>query len=96
MKMDVLANTNPSTQGARTYYLRNIFHAWADPGCVEILVNIKSGMTEESVILIDETILPEKGVKPRGAQHDLEVMTSIGMCCPRYLLPPLGSRTPNF
>lgn len=32
-------------------------------------------MTEESVIMIDETVLSEKGAPWRATQHDMEMMT---------------------
>ena len=65
--------------GAKAYYLRNIFHAWTDAQCIEILLNIKTGMTSESVILIDEQILAEQHVAPRGAQHDIDTLICVGM-----------------
>lgn len=59
--------------------MRNIFHAWGDATCKEILVNAKAGMTDESVILIDELVLPERGATAQGVQLDLEVMICVGM-----------------
>jgi hypothetical protein len=60
--------------------MRNIFHAWADAKCVEILLNIKAGMTEQSVLMIDEIAIPETNAKGQAAQHDLEVMICVGKC----------------
>ncbi|KAH7384633.1 S-adenosyl-L-methionine-dependent methyltransferase [Pyrenochaeta sp. MPI-SDFR-AT-0127] len=65
-------------KGARVYYLRNIFHAWGDATCTDILVNAKAGLTDESVLLIDEIVLPERDATPQGAQHDMEVMICVG------------------
>lgn len=65
--------------GARIYYLRNVLHDWPDDKCVEILQNTKVGMEEQSVLLIDETALPERDAAPRAAQHDMEVLISLGM-----------------
>ena len=65
--------------GARVYYLRNIFHAWTDATCKEILLNAKAGLTEESIIMIDEIVLPNRGATVQGAQQDMEVMVSVGM-----------------
>ncbi|RYP50589.1 hypothetical protein DL768_003934 [Monosporascus sp. mg162] len=36
------------------------------------------GMTDQSVVMIDETVLSERGAAPRGAQHDMEVMLCVG------------------
>ena len=35
-------------------------------------------MTEESVILIDETVLSEKGAPWMATQHDMEMLTVFG------------------
>jgi len=70
--------TPQSVKGARSYYLRNIFHAWGDATCKEILVNAKEGLTEQSVLLIDEIVLPERDATAQGAQHDIEVMICVG------------------
>ena len=59
--------------------MRKIFHAWGDATCKEILVNAKAGMTDQSVILIDEIVLPERGATAIGVQMDLEVMICVGM-----------------
>jgi demethylsterigmatocystin 6-O-methyltransferase len=64
--------------GARAYYMRKILHSFADTNCLKILANIKAGLEEDSVIMIDETVLPEEGTRPRGAQHDIEVLMSVG------------------
>jgi hypothetical protein len=60
--------------------MRNIFHAWGDAKCVEILLNIKAGMTEQSVLIIDEIAFPEKNAKGQAAEHDIEVMICVGRC----------------
>ncbi|CAI6227200.1 unnamed protein product [Periconia digitata] len=70
--------TPQNVKGARVYYLRNIFHAWGDKTCTEILINAKEGLTEDSVLLIDEIVLPERDATPQGAQHDIEVMICVG------------------
>lgn len=36
-------------------------------------------MTDQSVILIDEIVLPERNATAQGAQHDMEVMICVGM-----------------
>lgn len=59
--------------------MRNIFHAWGDATCKDILVNAEAGMTDQSVILIDEIVFPERGATAQGAQMDIEVMTCVGM-----------------
>ncbi|KAI2463870.1 S-adenosyl-L-methionine-dependent methyltransferase [Annulohypoxylon bovei var. microspora] len=65
-------------KGARAYYLRNILHNWPDDKCVEILKNIKSGMTKESKVLIDDMVLPESGAHWRVTQFDLTMYAYFG------------------
>ena len=62
--------------GARVYYMRNVLHDWPDDKCVEILQNLKSAMTADSRILIDEMIMPEKGAPWRATQQDF-IMASV-------------------
>jgi hypothetical protein len=71
--------------GARAYYMRNIFHAWGHHTCLQILAQAKKGLTDQSVLLIDEIVLPEQGATVQGAEHDMEVMICVGMYC--YILP---------
>ncbi|KAI1208247.1 S-adenosyl-L-methionine-dependent methyltransferase [Annulohypoxylon truncatum] len=64
--------------GARAYYLRAILHNWPDDKCIEILQNIKAGMTEESKILIDDMVLPERGAHWRATQFDFIMYSYFG------------------
>ncbi|OTA90053.1 hypothetical protein M434DRAFT_78600 [Hypoxylon sp. CO27-5] len=66
-----------SIKGARVYYLRNILHDWPNHKCEEILQNIKAAMTEDSVILIDEMVLPERGAPWRATQLDIAMLTTL-------------------
>ncbi|KAI1366912.1 S-adenosyl-L-methionine-dependent methyltransferase [Xylaria arbuscula] len=62
--------TPQPVEGALVYYMRNILHNWADDKCVDILRNIKSAMTHESQILVDDMVFPESGAHWRAAQMD--------------------------
>ncbi|KAI0594614.1 S-adenosyl-L-methionine-dependent methyltransferase [Biscogniauxia sp. FL1348] len=64
-------------KGARAYYMRNVLHDFPDHKCVQILRSIQAGMTEESVILIDEMALPERGAPWRATQLDISMMTCL-------------------
>ncbi|OAK94638.1 S-adenosyl-L-methionine-dependent methyltransferase [Phaeosphaeriaceae sp. SRC1lsM3a] len=64
-------------KGARAYYLRNILHDWPDHKVKEILTNIKAGMTDNSVILIDEMVLPEKGSSWRSTGLDMSMLACL-------------------
>ncbi|KAG8156835.1 hypothetical protein KVR01_013248 [Diaporthe batatas] len=73
---DFFAGPNP-IKGARVYYLRNILHDWSDAKCLEILASVKPAMSAESVLLIDEIVLPEKGAPWRAAQLDIEMLVHL-------------------
>lgn len=44
---------------------------------MEILRNIQAGMTEDSVILIDEMVLPEMGTPWRAASLDMDMLACL-------------------
>ena len=58
--------------------MRNILHDYPDEKCVELLRQVSGAMTKNSVILIDEMVLPAKGVHWRAAQIDLTMMANLG------------------
>jgi hypothetical protein len=63
--------------GARAYYMRNIMHDWPDDACIKILQNTMSAMTADSVILIDEMIIPETNAHWRATQLDITLMACL-------------------
>ena len=61
--------------GAKAYFMRNILHDWPDRACHEILSNTAAAMRKGySKLLIDELVLPDTNVSPRGAFLDLSMM----------------------
>ena len=73
----IIASILISDIGARSYYLRNVLHDWPDEKCIEMIRNIRVGMTEDSVLLIDEMVLPENGTSWRAAQMDVLMMSTL-------------------
>ncbi|KAI0026095.1 putative sterigmatocystin 8-O-methyltransferase precursor [Xylariomycetidae sp. FL0641] len=69
--------TPQPVQGARAYYFCNIFHDWPDEMCKTILENVKAAMTEDSVVLIDEMVLSERGAPWRATQLDMAMLTCL-------------------
>ncbi|CAJ2511317.1 Uu.00g069420.m01.CDS01 [Anthostomella pinea] len=69
--------TPETVKGGRAYYFRNVLHEWPDEKVVEILVNVKTSMADESVILIDEAVLSERGCPWRAAQQDMEILAAF-------------------
>lgn len=64
-------------QGARAFYLRNIMHDWPDDKCIEILQHLKDAMADDSMILIDEMVLPDTGASWKQAQKDIQMMAGL-------------------
>jgi len=62
-------------QGARCYYLRNIFHDHPDDRCLQILKSLMTAMTKDSFILIDDMVIPAVGASWQSVQLDWTMIT---------------------
>lgn len=62
---------------ARAYYMRIIMHDWPDDKCVKFLQNIMLAMTADSVILIDEMIIPDTNAHWRAIQLDITMIACL-------------------
>ncbi|KAL9616759.1 MAG: hypothetical protein Q9160_008416 [Pyrenula sp. 1 TL-2023] len=63
--------------GAKFYYLRAIFHDHNDEMSLKILQNLCDAMGPESVLLLDEIVLPNTKVDWYATQTDLSMMTQF-------------------
>jgi len=63
-----------AVKNAKAFYLRTILHDWPEKQARQILSGIKSVMADDSVVLIQEAILPETGVHEFEAKMDLHMM----------------------
>jgi demethylsterigmatocystin 6-O-methyltransferase len=63
--------------GAKYYYLRQILHDHADDKCLEILENVVEAMTDDSVLLIDEIVVPDKNADWYVTQTDLAMLAQF-------------------
>ena len=63
--------------GSRVYYFRYIMHDYPDDKCRQILKNTVAAMDRESVILIDDVVLPEKGAHPHSLDKDIVMMVNF-------------------
>jgi hypothetical protein len=63
--------------GAKIYYMRSVLHDHPLHKINKILENTKAVMTQESLLLIDEMILPEVGVNVLAASVDLTLMSAV-------------------
>lgn len=69
--------TAQPVRNARMYYMRNIMHDWRDEDAVVILRNVREAMGEESVLLIDDMVLPNSGTHWHAAQLDIVMMAAL-------------------
>ncbi|PWY86728.1 S-adenosyl-L-methionine-dependent methyltransferase [Aspergillus heteromorphus CBS 117.55] len=76
-KMDVDFFAGQPVKGAKFYYLRNIFHDWPDEKARIIIQNTISAMATDSLLLIDDMVLPNVGVHWQAAQLDMQMMTTL-------------------
>ncbi|KAF1957702.1 S-adenosyl-L-methionine-dependent methyltransferase [Byssothecium circinans] len=66
----------PATvKGAKAYYLRTVLHDWPDKQARTIIKQIKDVMSEDSILLINENVLPAQGVSLYQAELDITMMT---------------------
>lgn len=66
-----------AVKGAKFYYMRNILHDYPDDKCHAILRNTIDALAEDSLILIDDMVLPNEGAHWQAAQLDMMMMTTL-------------------
>lgn len=69
--------TEQPVKGARIYYLRDVLHDWPDHVCETILSRIIDAMSDQSVILIDDLVLPATGAHWYATGLDLAMMSLV-------------------
>ncbi|TAQ84328.1 hypothetical protein B7494_g7334 [Chlorociboria aeruginascens] len=60
---------------AKAYYLANVLHDWPDKQSLVILGHIKDAMSKDSILLVNENVLPELGVTLFSASTDFVMMS---------------------
>ncbi|KAJ0415149.1 S-adenosyl-L-methionine-dependent methyltransferase [Aspergillus carlsbadensis] len=65
-------------KGAKAYYLRLVVHDWPDKQAKIILEHIRDAMTPDSILLLNETLVPESGVPLYDAEMDMTMMVVFG------------------
>jgi demethylsterigmatocystin 6-O-methyltransferase len=70
--------TAQPVRGAKFYYMRHIMHDWNDGDCIRILEKISPAMGPESLILIDDVVLPEQNMPWQVAMMDIGMMACLG------------------
>ena len=66
-----------NVKGAKSYYLRDVFHDWPDKQALEILAHIKEAMVGDSILFINENVLQEQNVSLMSAATDITMMSAF-------------------
>lgn len=69
--------TSLNNTGAKFYYLHAVLHNQSPSNLRKLLENTKAAMAADSVLLIDEMVLPETGVSAIAASIDLTMLSSL-------------------
>lgn len=64
----------PAVKNAKAYYMRTILHDWPDKQARQILAGIRKVMASDSILLVNENVLPGSNVPLIQAQMDLAMM----------------------
>lgn len=61
---------------AKVYYLRNVMHDWSDNPAARILQQLRPVMASDSVIVLDEIVVPPTGANHKLLHYDLAMMAT--------------------
>ena len=64
-------------KNAKAYYMRTILHDWPDEACLSILKNIRDAMGPDSLLLINENVMPDKDAVLFQAWLDFVMMSNF-------------------
>ncbi|KAI0474676.1 S-adenosyl-L-methionine-dependent methyltransferase [Xylaria cf. heliscus] len=62
---------------AKFYYARGVLHDWPDAKAHQILEATKAAMAPDSILLLDDLVLPESGISAYVACTDLTMMSVL-------------------
>lgn len=74
---DFLTPQPSSIANAKAYYFRMVFHDWPDKQAKIILSQLKSVMAPDSLLLINDQVLPETGVAHFETLVDMHMMVQL-------------------
>ncbi|RAL13253.1 S-adenosyl-L-methionine-dependent methyltransferase [Aspergillus homomorphus CBS 101889] len=66
------------TRHAKAYFLRTVLHDWPDKQALQILGHLRDAMAEDSVLLVNEGVIPETGAGLMAVQTDFVMMCNYG------------------
>ncbi|PCD28485.1 hypothetical protein FGRA07_03624 [Fusarium graminearum] len=64
-------------KNAKFYYTRNVLHGLTDSASIAALKNVAAAMGTESLLVIDDLIIPDEGACTQACQLDFVMMASI-------------------
>ena len=64
-------------RGAKIYFLAHVLHDWPDSQAKVILEQVREAMGPDSLVLLSETIMPERGASFTAAGMDLTMMAAF-------------------
>ena len=64
-------------KGAKVFYMRNIMHDWPNDKCKIILDQLREGLASDSVILVDDVVIPPTGSHWYATHSDLMMLTNL-------------------
>lgn len=65
-------------KGAKAFYMRNILHNWPTDKCKIILEQLREALAPDSVILVDDIVVPPTGSHWYATHMDLMMLTNLG------------------
>ena len=65
-------------EGAKVYYLRNMLHDWNDEKSEVILSSLRKAMAADSVVVLDEMLIPAQGATEGQMMFDVTMMACVG------------------
>lgn len=65
-------------KGAKAFYMRNILNKWPTDKCKIILEQLREAFAPDSVILVDDVVVPPTGSHWYATHMDLMMLTNLG------------------
>ncbi|GAW10672.1 hypothetical protein ANO14919_000060 [Xylariales sp. No.14919] len=63
--------------GAKFYFLRGVLHNHPNHKALQLLGHLRDAMVNDSILLLDEMVLPEFGVNAYAASMDMTMMSAF-------------------
>ena len=71
---DFMTPQPEGSKGAKVFYMRNVLHDWPDSKCTQMLSLLRDATADDSVVIIDESVVLEVGVDTKTVNYDITMM----------------------